>query len=73
MSAQQIIEAIKELPPEQRAEVVRFARRYETVPQLTPGELGTLADRLAEATDPAEIARLDSAIVNGFYGAKIDA
>jgi hypothetical protein len=73
MSAQQIIDAIKELPPEQRAEVVRFARRYETVQQLTPGELGTLADRLAEATDPAEIARLDSAIVNGFYGAKIDA
>ncbi len=73
MSTQQIIEAIKELPPEQRAEVVRFARRYETVPQLSPVELGALADRLAEATDPAEIARLDSAIVNGFYGAKIDA
>lgn len=73
MSTQQIIEAIKELPPEQRAEVLRFARRYETVPQLSPEELGALADRLASATDPSEIARLESAIVNGFYGAKIDA
>ena len=73
MSAQQIIEAIKDLPPEQRADVVRFTRRYETVPQLSPGELGALADRLASATDPAEIAELEKAIVNGFYGAKVDA
>ena len=73
MSSQQIIEAIKELPPEQRADVVRFAQQYEAVPQLSPEELGALADRLAIATDPAEIAGLEKAIVNGFYGAKIDA
>lgn len=73
MSAAQIIEAIKELPPEQRADVVRFARQYESVPQLSPEELGALADRLASATDPGEIARLEGAIVNGFYGAKVDA
>ena len=73
MSSQQIIEAIKELPPEQRADVVRFTQQYEAVPQLSPEELGALADRLATATDPAEIAGLEKAIVNGFYGAKIDA
>lgn len=73
MSAAQIIEAIKALPPEQRADVVRFARRYETAPQLSPEELGTLAERLADATDPVEIAELEKAIINGFYGAKIDA
>jgi hypothetical protein len=73
MSAAQIIEAIKKLPPEERLEVVRFAREYETVPKLTPEQLAHLGQRLAEATDPAEIAQLEKALLNGFYGMKIDA
>lgn len=73
MSAAQIIEAIKKLPPEERFEVVRFAREYETVPKLSSEQLGELSKRLANATDPVEIAQLEKALVNGFYGMKIDA
>jgi hypothetical protein len=36
--------------------------------QLTAEELGRLAEELANTTDPAEIARLRSALVSGFYG-----
>jgi hypothetical protein len=73
MSAGEIIEAIKALAPEQRAEVARFAAQYEFVEQLSPEQLGELAERLAAAHDPEEAARLEKAIVNGFYGAKLDA
>ena len=73
MSATQVIEAIKELPPEERLDVLRFVREDETVPKLTPEQLGELAGRLAHATDPEEVAALEKAIANGFYGMKIDA
>ena len=43
MSAAQVIEAIKGLPPEERLDVLRFVREYETVPKLTPEQLGELA------------------------------
>ncbi|MGI8821500.1 MAG: hypothetical protein ACR2ID_11635 [Chthoniobacterales bacterium] len=73
MSAAQIIEAIKKLSPEERVEVVKFAREYETVPRLSPEQLGELGERLAKASDAAEIAELEKALMNGFYGMKIDA
>ena len=73
MSATQIIEAIKELPPEQRADVVRFTQQYETVKELSPEELGELADRLVAATSPEEAEAIKKAMINGFYGAVIDA
>ena len=73
MSATQVIEAIKVLPLEDRLQVLRFARDYETVPKLTPEQLGDLGERLARATDPGEIGRLENAMMNGFYGMKIDA
>lgn len=75
MSASQIIEAITQLPPEQRADVVRFARKFEgeLVRRLTPEELGELADRLAAATNEDEAEAIKKAMLNGFYGAVIDA
>jgi len=73
VSAAQIIEAIKKLPPEERIEVVQFAREYETVAKLSPEQLGRLGERLANATDPTEIAELEKRLMNGFYGIKIDA
>ena len=73
MSARQVIEAIKELPLEERLDVLRFVREYETVPRLTPEQLGDLSERLALSTDPEEIATLEKVIMNGFYGMKIDA
>ena len=73
MSAGEIIEAIKALPPEQRAEVARFAAQYGIAERLNPNQLGELAEGLATAHDPEEAAHLEKAIVNGFYGAKLDA
>jgi hypothetical protein len=73
MSAAQVIEAIKKLPVDERLDVLRFVREYETMPKLSPEELGELGERLANATEPEEVARLEKAILNGFYGMKIDA
>jgi len=36
--------------------------------KLGPKELGTLAKRLAETTDPGEAARLRERLTRGFYG-----
>lgn len=54
MSPTQIIEAIKGLPPEQRADVIRFTQQYEPIRELSPEELGELADRLLAARTPEE-------------------
>ena len=72
MTASQIIEEIKRLPEEERTRVFEFARRA-TSPQLSPEELGRLADRMVTATDPAEANRLQEEIVRGFYGGKSNA
>ena len=73
MSAAQVIEAFKQLPAEERRDVLRFVHEYETVPMLTPGQLGDLGERLANATDPEKVAALEKAMINGFYGMRIDA
>ncbi len=73
MSAAQVIEAFKGLPAEERLDVFRFVHEHETVPMLTPEELGDMGERLANAIDPDEIAALEKAFVNGFCGMKIDA
>jgi hypothetical protein len=63
-----IINEIKELPPTEQAEVIQFALHLAQTRQLTGKELGELANKLAESNDPAEIARLKSAMKRGFYG-----
>jgi hypothetical protein len=68
MSAAQVIDEIKHLPPAEQAEVVRFALELARTRPLTGEQLGKLADRLAESNDPAETARLRSAMTRGFYG-----
>lgn len=68
MSAAQVIDEIKHLPPAEQAEVVKFAFELARTRQLTAEELGELAERLAASTDPAEISRLRSAMTRGFYG-----
>ena len=75
MSASQIIEAITQLDPAQRADVIRFAQQFEgeLVRRLTPEELGELADRLAAAPSEADADAIKKAMINGFYGAVIDA
>lgn len=68
MTSAAIIKEIQELPPAQQVEVIQFALQLAHTRQLSPKELGELADQLAEATDPAEIIRLKSAMTRGFYG-----
>jgi hypothetical protein len=68
MTAAKVIEEIKQLTPNEQAEVIQFAVELARSRQLTAEELGELAERLAEATDPAEILRLKSAMTRGFYG-----
>jgi hypothetical protein len=68
MTAAKVIEAIKHLAPNEQAEVVQFAVELARTRRLSARELGELADRLAESSDPAEIVRLKSAMTRGFYG-----
>ena len=68
MTAARVIDEIRQLPPSEQVEVIQFAFELAKTRQLTGEELGELADRLATAEDPAEIARLKSAMTRGFYG-----
>jgi hypothetical protein len=68
MTSETIIEEIKHLSPADQAAVIRFAIKLARERPLTGDELIVLTKRLAESTDPAELARLKSAITDGFYG-----
>ena len=68
MTAVEIIEEIKRLPPAERNAVVEFARHAGESRPLSPEELGQLAKRMVEAKDPKEADRLQEEIVRGFYG-----
>jgi hypothetical protein len=68
MNSAAIIEEIKRLPPDEQVEVIRFTSELARKRQLTAAELGELGERLATSDDPAEIIRLKSAMVRGFYG-----
>ena len=68
MTAAKIIEEIKNLPPEQQAEVIRFTYRLDAERRLTSDELSALAKRMTNTSDPAEAALVREAIVRGFYG-----
>lgn len=68
MSATEIIEQIKRLPPDERERVRNFTRENLEPGQLPADELGELTRRMVEATDPAEKERLKQEIIRGFYG-----
>jgi hypothetical protein len=70
MTAVEIIEAIKGLPREEQTQVAEFARHIQSATQLSPEELGRLAQRMVDATDPAEADRLEQEIIRGFYGSQ---
>jgi hypothetical protein len=69
VSATEVIDEIKHLPPGEQAEVIRFAIALAHDRQCSGEELGRLAEQLAQSDNPAEIARLRSAMTRGFYGA----
>jgi hypothetical protein len=68
VSAAQIIEQIKALPTVDRLEVASFARAYKPDRMLTGDELALIAQRLADAVDPAEIEALKDALPWGWQG-----
>jgi hypothetical protein len=73
MNAAQVIEFIKELPADERSKVFEFARVASSPSQLSPEELGTLAERMISAGDTPEGDRLEEELVAGFYGRKTHA
>jgi hypothetical protein len=68
MSAAEIIEEIKRLPPDEREKVRNFARTKLEPGQLSGAEIAALAQKMADATDPAEAKHLEDELVRGFYG-----
>jgi len=68
MSAAEIIEQIKRLPPDERERVRNFARENLEDGQLPGEEIGKLVQEMIDAKDPAEAKRLQDEIVRGFYG-----
>jgi hypothetical protein len=69
MSAADVIQEIKQLPAAEQAEVIKFTLQLARTRPLTAGELTSLAQRMAESDDPAEVERLKTSIARGFYGA----
>ena len=72
MTASQIIEEIKRLDPKEQLGVIRFAYQLDAERRLTGKELSVLAERMVNATDPAEQARVREEIVRGLYGQRQD-
>ena len=72
MTASQIIEEIKRLDPKEQLGVIRFAYQLDAKRRLTGKELSGLAERMVNATDPAEQARVREEIVRGFYAQRQD-
>jgi hypothetical protein len=68
VTASQIIGEIVALPPSERAEVIRFASRFNTGGSLNGDELAALASRMVESRDLAEKDALWLEIERGFYG-----
>lgn len=73
MSAAKIIREIGQLPPTEQAEVIQFAYQLDAERMLSGKELAALAQRMIDATDPAEKLRIRHELTRGFYGAKADA
>jgi hypothetical protein len=73
VTANQIIEEIKRLGPEEQVGVIRFAYQLDAERQLTGNELASLAERMVNTIDPAEQARIREQIIRGFYGQRQNA
>ena len=73
MTAEQIIDEIKALPPEEQAGVVRLVYQLDAERKLSGPELSALAERMVREENPIEASRVRKSIVRGFYGAERDA
>jgi hypothetical protein len=70
VTANQIIEEISILPPEEQAKVIRFAYHLDAERKLAGDELSSLAERLVATAEPVQAAMLRKAITRGFYGGR---
>jgi hypothetical protein len=70
VTAQQIIEEIKRLDPQEQLGIIRFAYQLDAERKLSGGELSSLAVRMTETDDAAEAAIIRESIIRGFYGAQ---
>jgi Spy/CpxP family protein refolding chaperone len=69
MTAVEIIQEIKHLPPEERAQVEDFIAKQARESRQLPGkELGRMAKTMVDSDDPDEKAALRAEITKGFYG-----
>jgi len=69
MTGSEIIVEIKRLNRKEQLGVIRFAYQLDAKRRLTGEELSGLAERMVNATDPAEEALIREAMVRGFYSA----
>lgn len=69
VTTSQIIEEIKRLSSNEKAEVLTALLRSQTTKrQLSGDELVALADRMVDTKAPEEADRLEKEILAGFYG-----
>lgn len=68
MTATQLIHEIDCLPPAELAKVVRHAKELDKHRPLSGAELSEIAQRMVDASDPAEADRLQEELIRGFYG-----
>ncbi len=63
------------MPAEQRAEVIRVTQEHgpKLTCRLSPEEIGALAEKLVNAETAEEAEAIKKEMLNGFYGAIIDA
>ena len=66
MSAADVIGEIKQLTAGEQAEAIQFALQLARTRPLTAGELTSLAQRMVESDDPAEVERLKTSLAHGF-------
>jgi hypothetical protein len=69
MTASEIIVEIKRLDRKEQLSVIRFAYQLDAERRLTGKELSQLAERMVNATDPAEGAIIREAMIRGFHSA----
>jgi hypothetical protein len=68
MTANSVIEEIKQLTRDEQSRVIRFAFELARERQLSGDKLSGLAQRMADAEDPIEAQKLREEIHRGFYG-----
>jgi hypothetical protein len=68
MTASAVIEEIKLLPQVEHSRVIEFVLELARERQFSGEELAVLAQRMVDSDDLAEVEKLRSALIRGFYG-----